>query len=188
MTEILLSKTRADAVEPVARRLFERFRHPRDLAAASPRTLEKLLYPLGLQRKRAQHLVKCAKALITQYNGEVPKSAADLLTLPYIGRYAASAIASVAFHQPLAVVDANVSRVYQRVFSIPRPPKRLSTADDLWAFAERVLPRTRFREFNWAILDLGGTVCTPRAPSCTRCPLASHCNSRIGSLENGAPR
>lgn len=178
VTEILLSKTRAQAVEPVGRLLFERYRDPGELAKAKPRTLEKMLYPLGLHRKRARNLVDCAGSLLNDHRGVVPESVPELMKLPSVGRYAATAIASVAFHQRLAVVDANVARIYQRVFSLPETPPRLSTAHDLWALARRILPRDRVKEFNWALLDLGGTICTAKRPSCERCPLAAICDFR----------
>lgn len=178
VTEILLSKTRAEAVAPVGHLLFEQYRQPADLARAKRRTLEKLLYPLGLHRKRARNLVECASSLVNDHRGVVPESVADLMQLPSVGRYAANATASVAFHQRLAVVDANVARIYQRVFSLPEIPPRLSTAHDLWTLAQRILPTKRVREFNWALLDLGGTICTARRPSCESCPLAAICDLR----------
>lgn len=184
VTEILLAKTRAELVSPIAEKLLTRYPRPRDLAVARRRDLESLLYPLGLYRKRAEHLVRCARALVDDFAGAVPSTVADLMTLPYVGRYAANAIASVAFNAEVPIIDANVSRVYQRVFSLPPPPDRLASAHDLWALAERVLPVGQAKEFNWAVLDLGALVCTPRRPSCERCPIATTCDtgSRPGSI------
>ena len=178
VTEILLSKTRAEVVEPIARLLFRKYTGPAQLARAKPRTLEKMLYPLGLHRKRARGLVACAMSLLEDHRGGVPGSVMELLKLPSVGRYVATATASVAFHQHLAVVDANVARIYQRVFSLPEKRSRLSTDRELWALAQCVLPRGQAREFNWAILDLGGTVCTAKRPACDRCPLAAICDAR----------
>lgn len=179
VTEILLSRTRAQAVEPVAIELLARFPRPADLAQADIGALERLLYPLGLHRKRAQHLVACARGLVTNLDGQVPRRPDDLMTLPYVGRYAANAVACFGFGERRAVVDANVSRVYQRVFSVPQPPARLSSAHSLWDFARAVLPRrgSAAKEFNWAILDLGAIVCTPKNPSCAVCPVAFTCDA-----------
>lgn len=178
VTEILLTKTRAEVAEPIAHELLRRYDSPVKLAAAHPRDLERLLFPLGLHKKRSKHLVECAKTLVKEFSGDVPKTVEELMRLPFVGRYAANAIACVAFDQPVPVIDANVSRIYQRVFSLPDPPDRLAAADDLWALAKRVVPRNQAKAYNWAILDLGGMVCTAKRPSCDKCPLARLCDGR----------
>lgn len=178
VTEILLAKTQADVVAPVAATLLARYRDPAALAYARLRDLQRLLYPLGLHRKRAHHLKACARVLVERHEGVIPPSIAELIELPFIGRYAANAIACVAFGRPVAVLDTNVSRIYQRVFSLDPPPPRLASAHDLWDFAGRVLPQRRAKEFNWAILDLGGTICVARSPACERCPIAAVCDYR----------
>lgn len=124
VVEILLTKTRAEVVEPVALRLLERFPDPGALARANRRTLEKLLYPLGLHRKRARQLIACAKVLGEQHGNDVPATVDGLLELPSVGRYAANAVAVVAFGQRRPVIDANLARIYGRVFSLAPPPHR----------------------------------------------------------------
>lgn len=181
VAESLLAKTRADLVEPIARKLLLRYQHPRKLAAARTSDLQRLLRPLGLHRKRAKQLILCARTIVRDFRGDVPSSVGELTALPSIGRYAANAIALVAFDQNTAVVDANVVRVLRRVFSLPKPPARLSTAHDFWALANRLLPAASPKAFTWALLDLGGTVCTPRSPRCDACPLIKDCNFAKGS-------
>jgi A/G-specific adenine glycosylase len=183
VTEILLAKTRAELVSPIARTLLDRYGSPAKLERAPQEDLEALLYPLGLHKKRAKHLVACATVLVRDFDGVVPGTVAELMRLPFVGRYAANAIACVAFGHAVPVIDANVSRIYQRMFSLPDPPDRLASAHDLWALADRVLPKKQAKAFNWAILDLGGTVCTAKAPRCDECPLMSICDLRSG----GAP-
>lgn len=176
VTEILLTKTRAELVEPIALELIRRFGSPAGLAKASHTELETLLYPLGLHRKRAKNLVACATSLLRDHGAQVPSSIPDLMSLPSVGRYAAHAVASVAFHRAVPVVDANVARIFHRVFSMGPVPDRLSTAHDWWELAERLLPRAGAKQFNWALLDLGGTVCLPRNPACVRCPISRSCD------------
>lgn len=182
LAEMLLSKTRAEVAEPALRSLLEQFSTPQTLAKAPTSVLEKILFPLGLHRKRARNLVACASILVEKHDGKVPESVDELMTLPYVGKYAAHAVASVAFDEPLPVIDANVSRIYQRLFSLPSPPERLSSAHDLWSFAARVLPRKRAKAYNWALLDFGGTICTAKTPACARCPVRRSCdlNARSG--------
>jgi A/G-specific adenine glycosylase len=181
VTEILLARTRAAAVEPVALNLLRSFPTPIELAEARTSDLERLLLPLGLYRKRAKHLIACARRIVDVFDAGVPPGADELMTLPYVGRYAANAVACFAFDTPRAVIDANVSRVYQRIFSIPKPVNRLSSAHALWDFGQKLLPRSGIdaKRFNWAILDLGGTICTPRAPGCSVCPVARLCDAHL---------
>ncbi len=176
VVEILLSKTRAEVVAPVARALLDRFPTPHDLRAAPVRQIERLLYPLGLHRKRARQLKECARILVVEHRGLVPTTVEQLMTLPAVGRYAANAIAAVAFEQRRAVIDANIARIYGRVFSLAEPPDRLSSAHNLWSLATRVLPRRRSKEFTWAVLDLGGKICVARAPDCDQCPIINSCD------------
>jgi A/G-specific adenine glycosylase len=131
---------------------------------------------LGLHRKRARHLVACARTLAEELDGEVPTTVDGLMDLPFVGRYAANAIACVAYDAHVAVIDANVARIYRRVFSLPPPPERLAAAHDLWDLAARMLPRARAKPYNWAILDLGGQICTAKAPGCDRCPIVRWCD------------
>lgn len=175
--EMLLSRTRAAAVEPIAINLLSRFPGPEDLAIAQPKQIAEILYPLGLHRKRALQLISCAREIVNRFAGIVPPHAEMLMTLPYVGRYAANAVLCFCFHRKQAVIDANVARVWQRVFSLPQPPRRLSSAHHLWEFAQHVLPRRDCRQFNWAILDVGGTVCVPRHPKCDLCPLVGLCDA-----------
>jgi A/G-specific adenine glycosylase len=184
--EILLAKTRAEAAAPVAAQLLARYPTARALRAARERDLEALLRPLGLHRKRALHLRSCAAELVARYDGEIPANVEELMSLPYVGRYAANAIACVAFGASVPVVDANVARIYGRVFSLPPPPPRLALAHDLWALGAALLPSRRAKVFNWAILDLGSLVCTPRSPSCEKCPLASRCDQGRAAVASKA--
>jgi A/G-specific adenine glycosylase len=177
VSEILLAKTRAEDASRVVRRVLETYPTPHALAAADKRTVERMLYPLGLHRLRAMRLISCAAELVANHDGVVPRSVVELRALPLVGRYAANAIASVAFGRRLPIVDVNVARVYGRVFSLPRPRGRLDTAHALWTFAGKLLPRRRAKQYNWALLDLGGTICTARKPACDRCPIASLCDA-----------
>jgi A/G-specific adenine glycosylase len=178
--EILLAKTRAEVAAPVAATLLARYANAEELARVRVRALERLLYPLGLHKKRARHLRACARDLVARFGGQVPTSISELMSLPYVGRYAANAIACVAFDAAVPVIDANVARIYGRVFSLPPPPPRLANAHDLWGLADQLLPRRRAKVFNWALLDLGSIICTPTAPACNRCPIAACCD-RAGS-------
>jgi A/G-specific adenine glycosylase len=177
VTEMLLSRTRASAVEPVALELLSRFPDPPQLARAEPHEVERILYPLGLHHKRAQQLIRCAAELVKKFEGDVPRDTKLLMTLPYVGRYAASAVMCFGYGARSAIVDSNVARVWRRFFSLPLSPMRLSNANELWNVAQELLPYRHVRQFNWAILDLGALICVPRKPKCRVCPLKRYCDA-----------
>lgn len=182
LSEILLARTRAEAVEPVVRQLVGRFPEPADIAQAGISDIETILHPLGLHRTRARLIVKCAAHLVEHHRGEVPTDIESLMSLPYVGRYAASSVACVAFDKRVAVLDANVARVYQRLFALPALRVRITDAKHLWVLAERMISPNSARDFNWAILDLGGLVCKARNPTCEICPLRRQCLTGIRNL------
>ncbi|MGH8543438.1 MAG: A/G-specific adenine glycosylase [Gammaproteobacteria bacterium] len=175
VSELLLRKTRRDSVAALLPRLLKRFPDPSALAHANKRQLQTMLRPLGLHRIRAAGLVRLGIALLKNHRGKVPTSLKDLLALPHVGRYGAHAVRCFAFGEPDPIVDTNVARVLGRYYGITRLAQ-LHTDDQMWEVAGRVVARTRSpRQLNWAILDLGATVCLARLPRCDACPLSSDC-------------
>jgi A/G-specific adenine glycosylase len=130
---------------------------------------------LGYYR-RARMLHAAAKQVVKEHAGTFPTSAKDLRVLPGIGRYTAAAIASIAYGEPVAVVDGNVERVLSRLLG-----KRLAE-EDSWRAAEELLDRQRPGDFNQAMMELGATICVPRQPMCLMCPVNQWCATR-GELE-----
>jgi A/G-specific adenine glycosylase len=119
-----------------------------------------------------------AKVVVRELGGKFPTTAEQWRTLPGIGRYTAAAIASIAFGEPVAVVDGNVERVLQRVSG-----RRLA-GEELWQAAEHLLDHKRPGDFNQAMMELGATVCTPRSPGCLTCPVVKLCATQ-GELPAG---
>jgi A/G-specific adenine glycosylase len=177
IVETLLTRTRADAVEPVASKLLERFPYPQKLARAKVKEVERILFPIGLHRKRTAQLLACAKQLASSRMCAIPTELDELMQLPSVGRYVANAVLCFGFNQHRAVLDCNVARIYERAFSIPRTSQRLSAEHRLWGFAESVIPPRRTKQFNWAVLDLGREICTPRQPACGECPVSHLCDT-----------
>jgi A/G-specific adenine glycosylase len=175
LVEVLLARTRAESAEVVARRLIRAYPDATALSKAQLENVRKILYPLGLQDKRARALRKLGAELASKYKGMVPSNLRDLMTLPYVGRYAANAVLCFAFGQRRPVVDANVARIFSRFLGIDPPFGKLESAEQYWELAKRATPRKGVRYHNWSLLDLGSLVCTPRNPSCVRCPLSERC-------------
>lgn len=174
VTEMLLRKTRAESVEPIVTELFRCHPDLPSLAQADIAELEGLLRPLGLHRIRARAIMEVSRRLLAERGGQVPEDYEALLSLPHVGRYVANAVLLFAFGQPRPIVDANVVRLFERYFRIPRPIE-VHKADPLWELAERLTPAEQPEAFAWGMLDLGAAVCTPRRPACGRCPLRHAC-------------
>src|SRR6202140_2025383 len=168
LSEIMLQQTRVAAVLGHYRIFLERFPNVQALAAASEDDVLAAWSGLGYYR-RARMLHQTAQQIAKQDGGSFPRSSEALLELPGIGRYTAAAIASIAFAEPVAVVDGNVERVLQRFIGI-----NLSTPQ-IWQYAQALLANSRPGDFNQAMMELGATVCAPREPSCPMCPVRKWC-------------
>ncbi len=167
VSEIMLQQTRVNAVREYYARFLARFPTVEKLARTSESKVLASWSGLGYYR-RARALHAAAREVVSR--GGFPQSSAELRRLPGIGRYTAAAIASIAFGEPVAVVDGNVSRVLSRIAG--------SQAIDAWKMAEDLLSRRRPGDFNQAMMDLGATVCLPRAPMCSQCPVMEFCATR----------
>lgn len=170
VSEIMLQQTRVAAVLDHYARFLRRFPTVQSLARAREASVLALWSGLGYYH-RARRMHQAAKLIVRARGGGFPQSAEEWSELPGIGRYTANAIASIAFGEAVAVVDGNVERVLRRLFG---PEHSTPT----WGRAEALLDRKRPGDFNQAMMELGATVCTPRAPQCIICPLDRFCDSR----------
>jgi A/G-specific adenine glycosylase len=168
LSEIMLQQTRVAAVLEHYRIFLERFPSVEGLAAASESDVLAAWSGLGYYR-RARMMRLCAQQIVERHGGSFPRNSLALLALPGIGRYTAAAIASIAFDEPVAVVDGNVERVLQRMLG------HTLTTRQFWERAEEFLARSRPGDFNQAMMELGATVCVPGEPRCTACPVRRWC-------------
>jgi A/G-specific adenine glycosylase len=171
LSEIMLQQTRVAAVLEHYHEFLRRFPTVKKLAAARESSVLAAWSGLGYYR-RARMLHTAAKVIVHEHGGKFPKTAEALQSLPGIGRYTSAAIASIAFNEPVAVVDGNVERLLQRIAG-----KRMAS-EELWQAANLLLDCNRPGDFNQAMMELGATVCTPLAPSCLTCPVVQLCSTR----------
>lgn len=171
ISEIMLQQTRVAAVIEHYREFLRRFPTVEKLAAAREASVLAAWSGLGYYR-RARMMHAAARVIVREHGGKFPASEEGLRELPGVGRYTAAAIASIAFGEPVAVVDGNVERVLQRLAG-----KRLA-GEDLWTAANHLLDAKRSGDFNQAMMELGAVVCTPRAPGCLTCPVLELCAMR----------
>ena len=176
LAEVMLQQTRVAAVEPYYQRFLQLFPSVEALARARPQTVLRAWAGLGYY-SRARALQAAARQIRTR--GHFPSTYAEWHALPGVGPYTAAAVASIAFGEPHAVVDGNVRRVLARLFAC---------AEGLQERAASLLDRNRPGDFNQALMELGATICRPRAPLCPKCPLAAHCQAwQTGTMTRFPP-
>lgn len=176
ISEIMLQQTQMDRGVSYFLRWIKRFPDVQAVATAEEQEILKYWEGLGYYA-RARNLHKASKVIVRDFGGEVPCVYKQLLTLPGIGPYTAAAIASVAGNFDIPVIDANVTRVYARLFNIGEPVKERQVQTYIGSIAEHLLPKGQARAYNQALMDLGGLVCTPKNPRCSECPIAESCRS-----------
>ena len=184
LSEIMLQQTTVKTVIPYFRDFIARWPTLRDLAAAE---LDQILHAwqgLGYYA-RARNMHACARRVVEEHDGRFPAAEAALRELPGIGAYTAAALAAIAFGRRAIVVDGNVERVMARLFAVeaPLPGARKRLAD----LAASLTPAERAGDYAQALMDLGATICTPRAPDCASCPLAPDCAARASGRPDRWP-
>ncbi len=184
LSEVMLQQTTVAAVTPYFRDFVRRWPTVDALAAAKLDRVLAAWAGLGYYA-RARNLHACARLVSGERGGRFPDTAAELAKLPGIGPYTAAAIAAIAFDRPAAVVDGNVERVMARLFGVDAPLPGAKVR--LRALAEELTPRRRAGDYAQAVMDLGATVCTPRAPECGRCPWRGACRARALGIAEALP-
>jgi len=184
VSEIMLQQTRVAAVLEHYANWMQKFPTVKALADAAEDEVLAAWSGLGYYR-RARFLHKGAKAVVAEFGGTLPTTAAQLRNLPGIGAYTSAAIASIAFGEDTAVVDGNVERVLLRQNGAAengaarngKTPATLNAAE-IQNLANQLIAPQRPGDFNQALMELGATVCLPRNPLCLQCPVQASCKTR----------
>ncbi|WP_432476350.1 A/G-specific adenine glycosylase [Nocardioides sp. GXQ0305] len=190
VSEFMLQQTPVARVLPVHERWLERWPRPVDLATEPAGEAVRMWDRLGYPR-RALRLHAAAVVIVERHGGEVPADHADLLALPGVGDYTASAVAVFAHRRRHPVLDTNVRRVHARVLDgVEHPPASVSRSERERAAA--LLPEDASDAATWsvAVMELGALVCTAQRPRCGACPLATRCAWRAAGhpAYDGPPR
>jgi A/G-specific adenine glycosylase len=186
ISEAMLQQTRVETAIPYYHRFLERFPDVEALASADLDDVLGAWAGLGYYT-RARNLQKAARVVVDSHAGALPDDAEALRSLPGVGRYTAGAVASIAFDRPEPVVDGNVIRVLTRLRGIREDVKKAPVARRLWEEAELLVKGRSPGDFNQALMELGATLCSPRAPRCLACPLASHCAAHASGDPESLP-
>ncbi len=181
VSESMAQQTQAARAAEYWERFMERFPTVDTLAAATPADVLRAWQGLGYDR-RALALWRAARIVVDEHGGQIPSTVDELQALPGVGPYTARAVAALAFGLPVGAVDVNVRRVLGRI--VAGDASELSSAG-LQSVADESVPADRAGEWTHAVMDIGATVCRPRAPRCEACPARPWC--RLASKQpNGA--
>lgn len=177
----MLQQTTVTAVKPYYEKFLQLWPSVSDLAETNSDSVMQAWAGLGYY-SRARNLKKCAEFVENEYQSRFPDNETELIKLPGIGPYTAAAIASIAFQQPVAVVDGNIERVFARLFEIdiPLPKAKIPIKEKVTEH----LSKSRPGDFAQGLMDLGSSICTPKRPNCLLCPLQDLCKaSKRGTQE-----
>ncbi|MDL2266829.1 A/G-specific adenine glycosylase [Desulfovibrio sp. OttesenSCG-928-G15] len=179
ISEIMLQQTQMDRAAEYFIRWMQRFPSVQSVSEAHIDDLLKAWEGLGYY-SRVRNLHKAAKEIMAAHNGRIPDSLPALLALPGVGKYTAGAVLAIAYNQPHAAVDANVERVFARLFDVGAPVKSAVSAGFIQDMAETLLPDGQAREYAQALMELGALVCRKK-PLCDACPVQRFCQAhRLG--------
>lgn len=174
ISEIILQQTRVIQGRDYYLRFIERFPNVESLAIAEEDEVLKLWQGLGYYT-RARNIHTAAKQVMSIFNGIFPSTYSDIILLKGVGEYTAAAIASIAFHEPYAVLDGNVFRVVARLFGISLSIHTSEGKKVIKEIAQSLLAPDDPGRYNQAVMDFGALVCTPAQPGCMECVLQDHC-------------
>lgn len=195
VSEIMLQQTQVATVIPYFERWMASFASVQSLARADEDSVMAHWQGLGYY-SRARNLHKAAKYVVEECGGEFPNELNGLEKIPGVGRYTAGAVMSFAYDSYGPIVDGNVKRLFCRLFAIEGQLASSAINKQLWQLAEQLTPETEHeysnRSFAQSLLDMGATLCTPKSPNCSECPLATQCQAlateRVSELPTPKPK
>lgn len=186
LSEIILQQTRVNQGLPYYLRFVSRYPDVSSLAAAKEDDVLRLWQGLGYY-SRARNMLKCARQVVTAYEGRFPTTYSELLTLPGIGAYTAAAIASFSSGENVAVVDGNVFRVLARIFGESIAINSPEGKKIFQSLADQLMPETNCGSHNQAMMEFGALWCTPRQPKCPTCVFLDDCFAAKNALQSELP-
>jgi len=175
LVSCLLSLRTKDTISlPVSRQLFNRIKTPQELLDLPLSKLQKIVYPTGFFRQKAKTLHAVSRALIKTFNGTVPKTEEELLSLPGVGRKTANLVLGEAFGVPAICVDVHVHRISNRLGLV-----KTKTPEQTEVELKKILPKHLWISWNRLLVIWGQQVCLPRKPRCASCAIRNLCR-RVG--------
>lgn len=177
VSEVMLQQTQVATVIDYYRKWMSKWPTIESLSKASLESINEVWSGLGYY-SRARRLQEGSHKIMMDYGGQMPRTKEQLLKLPGVGKYTAAAVASIAYGEVGGLVDGNVIRVLARLRCIGEDISNSIVTETMWKLAESLVDSESPGDFNQAMMELGATVCTPKAPSCNSCPVNTECLAR----------
>lgn len=171
---LLSLRTKDKTTQEAGDRLFALARTPAAMLKLPLKTIERAIYPVGFYRTKAKSIHRICRLLLTKYEGRVPDSIDELLTLPGVGRKTANLVVTVGYGKPGICVDIHVHRISNRWGYI-----KTKTPEESEQALRRILPRRYWITYNDLLVPYGQNLCLPVSPLCSQCKLAPYCD-RVG--------
>jgi endonuclease-3 len=170
---VISLRTRDEVSYPATERLFRRAAVPAAMVRLRPATIARLIYPAGFYRRKAEQIRAISRALLERFDGRVPRTIDELLTLPGVGRKTANLVVTLGFSRPGICVDVHVHRITNRLgWVATRHPHETE------ARLREILPRRHWIPINEILVRHGQQVCRPLSPVCSACPVEPDCEKR----------
>ena len=174
LSEVMLQQTQVNTVLPYYEDFLKLFPTMDHLCHAEEDKILKVWEGLGYYQ-RIRNFHKAIIIVMSKFQGNIPESYGEFIELPGVGPYMASAVMSLAFNQPYAVVDGNVKRVLSRLLKIDYPINKPGSQKFFQKYADHLLKKRNPGTYNQAIMELGAKICRPRSPDCRHCPVQKFC-------------
>ena len=184
VSEVMLQQTTSKAVIPYYKKFLEKFPNLDSLAQANQKQVFSLWAGLGYYN-RAENLIKSAK--IIQKQKKFPQSHKELLKLPGFGPYTARAVSSLAFEEPVGVLDGNVIRFLSRFYALEIEHWKLKERNKLQELSSKWVQKQKASQVNQALMEIGSLICTSPKPLCLLCPLRKECKAYKKGLQEELP-
>ena len=186
VSEVMLQQTRVEVVKAYFERWIERFPTLESLAEAQEEEVIQYWQGLGYY-SRARNLLQGVREVSASYGGQVPKTKQEVSGLAGIGDYTSGAILSIAYNKKEPAIDGNVLRVFSRLYCLEEDISLPIVKRQIRELVEREIADDYPGDFNQALMDLGATICIPKVPRCSICPLQQHCLGRAKGLQQQLP-
>jgi len=186
VSEIMLQQTQTGTVSGYFERFARQFPDVFALARAPEEAVLKAWEGLGYY-SRVRNLHKAARMVVSEHQGQLPRTKDAWQRLPGVGPYTAAAIASIAFSEPVPAIDGNLTRVICRLFLVAEDPAVPSVKRRIYQLGQELMPGDRPGDMNQALMDLGATLCLPGTPDCPRCPLSAFCKAQKAGVAEELP-
>lgn len=183
---ILSARTKDENTAKVVRRLFERYKNPKELANAKIRDVEKIIHSIGFYHVKSRRIINVAKLISKKYAGRVPKTLEKLIELPGVGRKTANCVLVYAFDMPAIPVDIHVHRISNRLGLV-----ETKTPEDTEFALMDIVPKKYWLEINDTFVMYGQNICKPISPMCDVCQIRKTCSyykQASGALSKTAGR